>query len=62
MLRSALLFVTLTGTASAYVAEECRDVASAGPPADYSEQGQTDFLLNFLAGHHLFTPSWRHSE
>ena len=56
MFRSALLFATLTGTATAYVAEECRDVASAGPPADYSEQGQTDFLLNFFSLATTFSP------
>ena len=37
------------GAAHGYVAEECQDVADAGPPADYDEQAQQDFLLNYFA-------------
>lgn len=50
MLAALTLLVTaLTGTAEAYVDPDCASVANAGPPADYSEQGQQDFLLNYFA-------------
>lgn len=53
----ALLFAAaLSSTASAFVAEECRDTAAAGPPADYSEQGQQDFLLNYFSLATTFSP------
>ncbi len=49
----ALLFAT---TALAYVDPECADLAAEGPPADYSEQGQQDFLLNYFAMALTFSP------
>jgi hypothetical protein len=35
--------------AAAYVDPECQEVADAGAPADYDEQAQQDFLLNYFA-------------
>ena len=35
--------------ADAYVDPECQEVADAGAPDDYDEQGQQDFLLNYFA-------------
>ena len=44
-----LTLLIAINSASAYVDEACQDVADAGPPADYDEQGQQDFLLNYFA-------------
>ena len=44
-----LMLAVLTSTAGAYVAEECVETANAGPPADYDEQAQADFLLNYFS-------------
>ncbi len=44
------------GVALASIAEECLDIANAGPPADYDEQAQTDYLLNYFALATTFSP------
>ncbi len=47
---SAPLFSLLvSGVAQAYVDPDCAAVAALGPPADYNEQAQADFLLNYFA-------------
>ena len=38
------------------VAEECKEVARQGPPADYDEQAQADFILNYVAMGTTFSP------
>lgn len=43
-------------SANAYVDPACEDVAAAGTPADYDEQGQQDFLLNYFALATTFSP------
>lgn len=49
MLSATLALVGLLGSAHAYVDPACQEVADAGPPADYDEQDQQDFLLNYFA-------------
>jgi len=51
-----LMLAVLTSTAGAYVAEECVETANAGPPADYDEQAQADFLLNYFSLATTFSP------
>ena len=43
-----LPFALVTG-AEAYVDPECAAVAALGPPADYNEIAQGDFLLNYFS-------------
>ncbi len=42
------LLLTL-GVAHAEIAPECQDVAQQGPPDDYAEADQQDYLLNFFS-------------
>jgi hypothetical protein len=50
MLAALTVLVTaLTGTANAYVAEECLETAAGGTPPGYSDQAQQDFLLNYFS-------------
>lgn len=51
----ALLGIVTT-SADASIDEACRDIAAAGPPADYSEQDQQDFLLNYFALATTYSP------
>ncbi|MCB9687958.1 MAG: hypothetical protein H6735_23155 [Alphaproteobacteria bacterium] len=44
------------GTAHAYVDEACADWAAAGPPEDYNEQAQQDYLANYFALTTTFSP------
>jgi hypothetical protein len=46
LLAAAALFA---GTAHAYIDPACQDVADGGPPSDYSEVDQQNFLLNFFS-------------
>jgi hypothetical protein len=46
----------LSNPAAAFVDEACADVAAAGTPEGYSEQGQQDFLLNYFAMATTFSP------
>lgn len=45
-----------SGTALAYVDPACADVAAAGVPEGYTEQGQQDFLLNYFSLATTFSP------
>ena len=45
----ATLLLASLGSAQAFVDPACQEVADAGPPADYDEQAQADFLLNYYA-------------
>lgn len=56
MIAAVVALFALTGTAEAYVDPDCADIAAGGPPADYSEQGQQDFLLNYFALATTFSP------
>jgi len=47
--------LSLSLTASAQVAEECKDFAGP-PPKDYDEQTQQDFLANYVALATTFSP------
>ncbi len=49
MLNLLTAAVLLAGTAHAYVDPACADVAAGGPPADYSEVDQQNYLLNFFS-------------
>ena len=51
------LLLLLIQSAMAYVDPACQDIADAGPPADYSEQGQQDFLLNYFSLATTFSPT-----
>jgi len=51
----ALVLLTL-GQAFATVDPACADVAAEGPPDDYSEQGQQDYMLNFFALATTYSP------
>jgi hypothetical protein len=44
-----LTLLIATNSANAFVDPACQEVADAGPPADYVEQEQQDYLLNFFA-------------
>lgn len=44
-----MLLLTLIAAAQASIDPDCASIAAAGPPADYSEQGQQDYLLNFFS-------------
>lgn len=56
MLAAMAALTVLVSTAEAYVDPDCAAVAAAGPPADYSEQGQQDYLLNFFSLATTFSP------
>ena len=56
MLAAVVALFAFTGTAEAYIDPDCADVAAGGPPADYSEQAQQDYLLNFFALATTFSP------
>ncbi len=56
MMMALLAAAALSSSANAFVAEECVETANAGPPADYSEQGQQDFLLNYFSLATTFSP------
>ena len=56
MIGTVFLIGTMLGTAQAYVDPACRDVADQGPPEDYSEAAQTDYLLNFFSLATTFSP------
>lgn len=56
MFAAVVALFAFTGTAEAYIDPDCADVAAAGAPADYSEQGQTDHLLNYFALATTFSP------
>ncbi|MEL6342246.1 MAG: hypothetical protein AAFV53_03885, partial [Myxococcota bacterium] len=49
-----LFGVGLAGAAA--IDEACLDVAAEGPPADYSEEAQQTFLLNYFALATTFSP------
>ena len=49
-----LLF--LFSTAQASIDPDCQKLANQGPPADYDEQAQADFLLNYVAMAMTFSP------
>ncbi|MDP6935730.1 MAG: hypothetical protein QGG40_22610, partial [Myxococcota bacterium] len=51
-----MIAILLTATALAAIDPACEDVAAAGPPDDYTEQGQQDFLLNYFALATTFSP------
>ncbi|HHH30766.1 MAG TPA: hypothetical protein ENK57_20815 [Polyangiaceae bacterium] len=44
-----LVLGVLSSNALAFVDPRCEEVASAGPPADYNEQAQQDYLQNYFA-------------
>lgn len=44
-----VLAALLAAPAMAFIDPKCQSVADQGPPADYSEQAQADFLLNYNA-------------
>lgn len=46
---AALTLFALISSAFAYIDPACQDVASQGAPADYNEQAQNDFLLNYFS-------------
>lgn len=50
------LLALLLPAALASVDPACEDVAKGGPPDDYSEQNQADFLLNYFALATTFSP------
>lgn len=56
MLTATFALMGMLGTAHAYVDPACEDIAAAGPPADYSEQDQQDFLLNYFAAATTLSP------
>jgi len=49
MFAATLAFMGMLGTAHAYVDPACQEVADAGPPSDYSEEDQQNYLLNYFA-------------
>ncbi len=51
---AAALFVS--AQAHAFVDPACTDLAAAGPPADYDEGAQQDFLQNYFALGSTFSP------
>lgn len=44
-----MLLHLLLSSALASIDPKCQDVADQGPPDDYSEQAQSDFMLNYFA-------------
>ena len=54
MILSLLAF--FAAPAQAYIDPDCASVAEGGPPSDYSDQGQQDYLLNFFALATTFSP------
>jgi hypothetical protein len=48
--------LTMSGIAQASIDPDCQEVADGGTPAGYSEQGQTDYLLNYFAMATSFSP------
>lgn len=44
-----MLLTLIVSTAMASIDPACQDLADQGPPADYSEQAQSDFMLNYFA-------------
>ena len=54
---TALALMLFSGLAHANIDPECESVAAAGPPADYNEQAQADYLLNFGAIAFTFSPT-----
>ena len=51
-----MLLTMLIGTALASIDPKCQDLADQGPPSDYSEQAQSDFLLNYFALSTTYSP------
>lgn len=49
MLLAAMLAAPVMAADLPLVDEKCQEVAQGGPPADYSEQAQADFLLNYTS-------------
>ena len=45
-----------TNEAHAYIDQACLELAKAGPPADYDEQAQQDFLVNYFGLSTTFSP------
>ena len=51
-----ITFLLALSTASASIDPDCLSVANAGTPADYSEETQTNYLLNFYSLATTFSP------
>ena len=49
MEENVLIYLLTLGVSLAYVDPACEEIANAGPPADYSELTQNNFLLNYYA-------------
>ena len=47
MEENVLIYLLSLGVSQAYVDPACEEIASAGPPEDYSEITQNNFLLNY---------------
>lgn len=51
-----LIGLVFSLSAHAYIDPECEDTAAGGPPDDYSEEDQQNYLLNFFSGATTFSP------
>ena len=49
MEENVLIYLLTLGVSLAYVDPACEEIANAGPPEDYSELTQNNFLLNYYA-------------
>lgn len=52
-----LSVILASGLAMAAIDDACLDTAAGGPPADYDEQGQQNFLLNYFSLATTFSPT-----
>ncbi len=49
MFAQFIMLVSLSNVAQASIDPECQSIADQGPPSDYSETDQADYLLNFFS-------------